>query len=74
MSERNGMPQREIRVLSPDEELAGVEIVDEEPPEAWAQAAEVGLVDYRAGRSVVCDEETFTRLLTGMPYDQAEAG
>ncbi|SNQ50179.1 hypothetical protein FRACA_4110005 [Frankia canadensis] len=74
MSEPHDLPLREIRVLDPDEELGGVEIVDEDPPEGWVRAAEAGLADYRAGRSVVCDEETFTRLLSGMPYDQAEAG
>ncbi|CAO5258256.1 hypothetical protein [Frankia sp. AgKG'84/4] len=57
-----------------DEDLPGVEVISGDPPKAWAEAFEVGLKDLRAGRTVVCDEETFARLLAGMPYEGVETG
>lgn len=50
-----------------------MEIVDEDPPAWLAQAAERALADHEAGRYVVCDPETFDRLLAAAPY-LAEAG
>lgn len=54
-------------------DLPKIEIVDEDPPEGWREAVEVAMEDLRAGRYVVCDLETFDRLLTGAP-SLAEAG
>ena len=72
MSEPHDLSLPDILIV--DEDLPGVEVVEGDPPEGWVRAFEVGLADYRARRAVVCDEETFDRLLTGMPYEGAETG
>ncbi len=64
----------EREIVLPDEEPPGVEIVAGDPPEGWVRAFEVGLADYRAGRTVVCDEETFERLLADAPFEDTETG
>ncbi len=44
--------------------LLGIEILDEDPPEGWLEAAEVGIADIEAGRSTICYSlEEFERLL-----------
>jgi hypothetical protein len=53
-------------------DLPAVEIVDEDPPAGYREAAEVGLADHAAGRYVVCAPETFDRLLADAAnYPQA---
>ncbi|WP_261568250.1 hypothetical protein [Frankia gtarii] len=51
--------------------LPEIEIVDEDPPEGWWDAAQVGIRDMEAGRFVVCDPETFDRLLSAAPIAEA---
>ncbi|WP_261574299.1 hypothetical protein [Frankia gtarii] len=49
--------------------LPEIEISDEDV----LASVDAALADYEAGRYVVCDPETFERLLTGAPY-LADAG
>ncbi len=56
-----------------DTPLPVIEVSDEDLPEDWLRDLDAAVADYEAGRFVVCDPETFDRLLTGAPY-QAEAG
>ncbi|MCK9921533.1 hypothetical protein MXD61_06450 [Frankia sp. AgPm24] len=47
-----------------------IEIVDDEPPAWFVDAARRGLADYAAGRYVTCDAETFDRLLTDAAHPE----